>query len=173
MTLKCDKCSAVTEDPWHTSIGSNRHVHLCDTCYAWSKGIIDLSGAGAASILARSIYDTAKSLGIVNDTQDSITGPQCLHLLDCIARLASVPTKVHVRVDGGPYGNCNEGKLAQIYSSQYLDNIRFEREDDNSLVVVLSVEYLKSALGLPQKNHTQGNNVKFTPDAHNKDSTVG
>lgn len=95
MTLKCDKCSAVTEDPWHTSIGDNRHVHLCDMCYAVSKDIIDLSGAGAASILARSIYDTAKSLGIVNDTQDFISGPQCLHLLECIAQMARATHKQH------------------------------------------------------------------------------
>lgn len=36
----CDKCGDVVFDPWHTSEGNNRHVHLCDTCHqsrqAWT-----------------------------------------------------------------------------------------------------------------------------------------
>lgn len=32
--LTCDKCGALTNNPWHGSEGDNRHVHYCDACYA-------------------------------------------------------------------------------------------------------------------------------------------
>ena len=32
-TTTCDKCGEETKDPWHTSVGTNRHVHFCDKCY--------------------------------------------------------------------------------------------------------------------------------------------
>lgn len=31
--LTCDSCGAICQNPWHTSHGQNRHVHLCDVCY--------------------------------------------------------------------------------------------------------------------------------------------
>lgn len=31
--LTCDSCGVICQNPWHTSHGENRHVHLCDACY--------------------------------------------------------------------------------------------------------------------------------------------
>lgn len=31
--LRCDYCGAPTDDPWHSSVGDNRHVHSCDACH--------------------------------------------------------------------------------------------------------------------------------------------
>jgi hypothetical protein len=31
--LKCDFCGALTEDPWHTSSKTERHLHQCDACH--------------------------------------------------------------------------------------------------------------------------------------------
>lgn len=31
-TLTCDDCGIATENPWHDSVGNNRHWHRCDPC---------------------------------------------------------------------------------------------------------------------------------------------
>lgn len=32
--LRCDRCGAQTDNPWHSSVGDNRHVHSCDACHS-------------------------------------------------------------------------------------------------------------------------------------------
>jgi len=32
--LTCDFCGAVTDDPWHTSDATRKHLHQCDACHA-------------------------------------------------------------------------------------------------------------------------------------------
>ena len=35
--LRCDDCGDATEDPWHSSKGTNRHYHRCDDCNERAK----------------------------------------------------------------------------------------------------------------------------------------
>lgn len=32
--LTCDFCGAPTDDPWHTSDATRKHLHQCDACHA-------------------------------------------------------------------------------------------------------------------------------------------
>ena len=39
--LICDDCGAETNDPWHSSKGTNRHYHRCDSCNSISAAELD------------------------------------------------------------------------------------------------------------------------------------
>lgn len=47
--LTCDFCGAQTDDPWHTSDATRKHLHQCDACHADSGQRLTLEALGVTA----------------------------------------------------------------------------------------------------------------------------
>ncbi len=58
--ITCDACGNVTENPWHSSKGENRHYHTCDACH--TAQLEDLTGGRLTVGDGLEVYGTRAAL---------------------------------------------------------------------------------------------------------------